>query len=208
MRNRVRKRRSGLYEGAQFSPGPGLRENWDESYGTKGRNCTLTYRETSIFQVARGQSLVLNGAGVRTQLVFRIYVAALYLPARLDSGEDILHENQPRRLLLHMLRDVPSSELATSMNETLNATLTRAERQPLESRIRQFNVMLEALRDVKPGTQIVIDYAPDSGTTILVDGEQKGHVPGADFNQALLRMWIGSRPRDAQLKTALLGGGH
>ncbi|HRI17581.1 MAG TPA: chalcone isomerase family protein, partial [Burkholderiaceae bacterium] len=29
-----------------------------------------------------GQELVLNGAGIRTKLMFKVYVGALYLPAK------------------------------------------------------------------------------------------------------------------------------
>ena len=43
-----------------------------------------------------GPELVLNGAGVREQMVFRIYVAALYLPTKSNDGEAILREDQPR----------------------------------------------------------------------------------------------------------------
>ena len=154
-----------------------------------------------------GPSLELNGAGVRTRLVFRIYVAALYLPAKMHSGEEILREDQPRRLLLVMLRDLTSKEMTTSMIEALNETLTPAERSPLESRVQQFNAILENFHDVRKGTQIAIDYLPRLGTIVLVDGKEKGRIPGADFNQALLRMWIGARPRDVDLKTALLGAG-
>ena len=152
-----------------------------------------------------GPNLVLNGAGVRTRLVFKIYVAALYLPAKMNSGEEILSNDQPRRLLLHMLRDLTSKVLTASMIEALNETLTPAERAPLESRVQQFNAILETLHDLRRGTRIAIDYVPQFGTIVLIDGNEKGRIPGADFNQALLRMWIGARPRDVELRSALLG---
>ena len=154
---------------------------------------------------SNGPNLVLNGAGVRTRLIFKVYVAALYLPAKMNNGEEILRDDQPRRLLLHLLRDLTSKELTTSMIDALNETLTSAERSPLESRTRQFDAILETLHGVKRGTQIAIDYVPQFGTIVLVDGNEKGRIPGADFNQALLRVWIGARPRDVELRTALLG---
>jgi len=152
-----------------------------------------------------GPSLVLNGAGVRMRLVFKVYVAALYLPAKSNDGEEILRNDQGKRLLLHILRNLTSKELTASMMEALEETLTPAERSPLASRTQQFNAILDTLNDVKRGTQIVIDYAPQLGTIFLVDGIEKGRIPGADFNEALMRMWIGAHPRDVELKTALLG---
>ena len=154
---------------------------------------------------SKGGSLVLNGAGVRTRLIFKIYVAALYLPAKSNNGEEILRTDQARRLLLHMLRDLTSRQLNDSMIEALNETLTPTERAPLESRLQQFHSILNTLQDVKQGTRIEIDYSPQSGTVVLVDGNEKGRIPGADFNEALLRMWVGAHPRDTELRTALLG---
>ncbi len=37
-----------------------------------------------------GQELVLNGAGVRTKVVFKVYVGSLYLPAKSASGAAVL----------------------------------------------------------------------------------------------------------------------
>ena len=152
-----------------------------------------------------GPRLVLNGAGVRTRLVFKVYVAALYLPAKTNNGEEILRNDQGKRLLLHMLRSLTSKEMSASMIEALNETLTPAERSPLASRVQQFNSILDTLNDVKRGTRVVIDYAPQFGTIFFVDGIEKGRIPGADFNEALMRMWIGAHPRDVELRTALLG---
>ena len=39
--------------------------------------------------------LVLNGAGVRVRLIFKLYVAALYLPDKIDNGEAILRDDRP-----------------------------------------------------------------------------------------------------------------
>ena len=154
---------------------------------------------------ADSHKLTLNGAGVRMRLVFKVYVAALYLPAKMNNGEEILRNDQPRRLMLYILRDLTSEQLTTSMSEALHETLTPAERLPLDSRMQQFNAIFASLREVKRGMQIAIDYVPKSGTTLLINGHEKGRIPGADFSQALLRVWIGAYPKDPELRMALLG---
>ena len=154
---------------------------------------------------ADGPKLLLNGAGVRTRLIFKVYVAALYLPVKMNNGEEILRNDQPRRLMLHMLRDLTSGQLTTSMNDALHETLTPEERLPLDLRMQQFNAIFEPLHEVKQGMQIAIDYVPESGTTVLVNGHEKGRIPGADFSEALLRVWIGAHPKDPELRNALLG---
>ena len=154
---------------------------------------------------ADGPKLLLNGAGVRTRLIFKVYVAALYLLVKMNNGEEILRNDQPRRLMLHMLRDLTSGQLTTSMNDALHETLTPEERLPLDLRMQQFNAIFEPLHEVKQGMQIAIDYVPESGTTVLVNGHEKGRIPGADFSEALLRVWIGAHPKDPELRNALLG---
>jgi hypothetical protein len=154
---------------------------------------------------ANGPELVLNGAGVRTQAVFKVYVAALYLPAKMDDNEKILRDNRASRLSLHMLRKLTADQITSSINTALRETLTPEERTPLESRLQELNAMFERLPELNRGTQIAIDYGPESGTAIHLDGAEIGRFPGADFNRALLRVWIGARPRDMRLKKALIG---
>ncbi len=152
-----------------------------------------------------GTELVLNGAGVRIYSAFRVYVAALYLPTRKGDGEAILRENQPSRISLHFLRELTPEQITTSINDALRDALTAEQRAPLERRLKEFGAILETLPVLKRGAQIVIDYVPKTGTTIRLNGETMGSIPGADFNQALLRTWIGERPRDTRLKAAMLG---
>ena len=152
-----------------------------------------------------GPELVLNGAGVRVRLIFKVYVAALYLPAKTADAEAILQSDRPTRFVLRMLRDVTAAEINSSVNDALRETLTPAERQPLEARMTRFNAIFETLREVKSGTRITLDFVALAGTVISINAEEKDRIPGADFNRALLRVWLGERARDPALRKALLG---
>ena len=164
------------------------------------------YKVPERVQLGSGSTeLVLNGAGVRTQSVFKVYIAALYLPARKDDSEEILRSNQPSRISLRLLRELTPEQITTSMNRALHESLTPEQRAPLERRLKDFGAIFESLPALKKGMQIVIDYLPQVGTTIRVNDETVGRVLGADFNQALLRTWIGDRPGDTGLKNAMLG---
>ena len=50
-----------------------------------------------------------------------------------------------------------------------------------------------------------LDYIPDTGTRITVNGEEKLTIPGADFFSALLHIWLGNKPVDGRLRDAMLG---
>jgi hypothetical protein len=156
---------------------------------------------------AAGPDLVLNGAGVRVRLIFKVYVAALYLPAKLSDGEAILRGDQPNRLVMHMLRDLSAEQINSSINDALRETLTPEERQPLDARMARFNAIFDTLREIREGTRVTLDYLPPLGTIVSVNAEERDRISGADFNQALLRVWLGDRPRDPELRKALLGIG-
>ena len=157
-------------------------------------------------QLARnGPELVLNGAGIRSHAIFKVYVAALYLPAKTDNSETILQANQPSRITLQTLRKLTADQIMSSMLAGLEESLTPEQRVPLETRLREFGTILASLSELKKGAQILIDYVPVTGTVIRIDGAEVGRVAGADFNSALLRVWIGERPRDPRLKKAMLG---
>jgi len=54
------------------------------------------------------QTLVLNGAGIRSKWMFKVYVGALYLPQKQASAEAIIADERVHRVALHMLRDLGS----------------------------------------------------------------------------------------------------
>ena len=156
---------------------------------------------------AAGPGLVLNGAGVRVRFVFKVYVAALYLPEKTADGETILRSDQPTRFVMYMLRDLSAEQINSSITDALRETLTVEERRPLDSRMARFNAIFEHMREVREGMRITLDYLPSLGTVVNVNGEEKDRIPGADFHRALLRVWLGDRPRDPELRKALLGIG-
>jgi hypothetical protein len=155
---------------------------------------------------SHGATLVLNGAGVRTRLGFKIYVAGLYLPKQNRFAEQILRGNQPSRLYMKLLRNMTAVQFTDSINRALRDTLTPAQALPLASRMEQLLAAFATVDELRAGSEIVIDYEPAAGTRISLNGETRANIPGADFNQGLLRMWIGDHPRDTSLKQALLGG--
>ena len=156
-------------------------------------------------QLGPGPPLVLNGAGVRVRLIFKVYVAALYLPEKTQDGEAILRSDRPKRFVMYLLRDLSAEQLNAAINDALRETLTPEERQPLDARMTRFSAVFDAMREVREGTRIALDYLPRSGTVVSINGDEKDRIPGADFNQALMRVWIGERPRDPELRNALLG---
>ena len=58
-----------------------------------------------------GRELVLNGAGMRTRLIIKVYVGALYLPQKSPTTAAVLAKDEPRRMSMTLQRDVSYEQL-------------------------------------------------------------------------------------------------
>jgi hypothetical protein len=65
---------------------------------------------------------------------------------------------------------------------------------------------LKAFGDAREGSVVTLDFV-DGATHIARDGEERAAIPGAAFNEALTRIWLGDHPVQDDLKRAMLGGG-
>lgn len=154
-----------------------------------------------------GASLQLNGAGVRTRVVFKVYVAGLYVPAKSGDAAALLAQKGPRRMALTMLRNVEADSFAGALNDGLKNNHTEAQLAAFKPQIEALNAALKAVGEAKKGDVVLIEFTPDAGTRITVNGQQKGaSIPGEDFYAAVLRIWLGDKPADSDLKKGLLGG--
>lgn len=153
-----------------------------------------------------GPELILNGAGVRTRVFFKVYVGALYLQRKMDSTQAVLADSGARRVAMHMLRDLTAEQLFSALDDGLKKNHTPEQLAKLEPQVRQLEGIFNAVKAAKPGDVILLDYSPGAGTRVTVNGEAKGTIPGEEFNRALLRVWLGDQPADAALKKAMLGG--
>jgi hypothetical protein len=153
-----------------------------------------------------GASLQLNGTGIRTRAIFKVYAAGLYVPEKSSDPAVLLAQQGPRRIALGMLRNVDADSFASALADGLKNNLSDAERGALKSQIEALDANLKAIGEAKKGDLILFEFAPDGGTRIVVNGQPRGApIAGGDFFNAILRIFIGARPADAGLKKGLLG---
>ena len=153
-----------------------------------------------------GPELVLNGAGVRTRVFFKVYVGALYLQKKTGAADAVLADAGPKRVAMHMMRDLAADQLFSALEEGLKKNHAPEQLAKLEPQVKQLGAIFSAVKAAKTGDVFLLDYVPGAGTRVTVNGEGRGTVPGEEFNRALLRVWLGEEPADAALKKAMLGG--
>lgn len=152
------------------------------------------------------RDLVLNGAGVRSKFFFDMYVAALYLTEKKSSSDAVFSGDGEKRLELHMLRDVSSETLSKSFNKTIKLNLAPTELAALDAQLKQLSVLFSMMSEAAKGDVITMDYLPGKGTEIDFNDVTIGMIEGSAFNAALLKVWLGARPVQENLKKKLLGG--
>ncbi len=148
--------------------------------------------------------LVLNGAGVRKKFFVKVYVGALYLPKKETRAQSIIVSAGAKSVRLHILyAELDSQKLADAWTDGIKANHGDTEFQALVPRLTQFNGLF---RTVRRGDTIRVDLMPNGETHVMINEEMRGVVSGADFQRALLTIWLGEKPVDENLKQALLGG--
>jgi len=149
-----------------------------------------------------GQTLVLNGAGVRKKLFIKVYAGALYLPSKQRDAATILDADMPRRMVMHFVFDVGKGKIAEAWTEGLEANTPNASADVKNA----FRTLSSWMEDMKKGQEIVLTYVPTTGTTVDVKGKVKGTLLGKSVADAILATWIGPKPGPGNdFKNAVLG---
>jgi long-chain acyl-CoA synthetase len=151
-----------------------------------------------------GQDLLLNGAGIRTRAIFKVYVGSLYVPAKAADLAAVLAKG-PRRIQMNLLRNLSPDDLVNALNDGLKENNTEAEMAAVKAQQEQMMSIMKAFGDVKEGNVVTLDFV-DGATVIGFNGAAKGTIPGEAFNKALTKIWLGDKPIQADLKKAMLGG--
>ena len=153
-----------------------------------------------------GQPLLLNGAGIRTRFVVRVYAAGLYLPAKASTAEEALAMPGPKRIHIHMLRDIDGNTLGRLFTRGMEDNSTRAQFAQAIPGTLQLSELFVAKKNLKAGEHFSVEFRPGTGTQILVNGEPMGQpIADPEFFAAMLRIWVGPKPADDTLKAQLLG---
>ena len=151
--------------------------------------------------------LQLNGLGLRAEWFLEGYAAGLYLPVKATLPAEVLAEEGPKRLRMKMMLDVPAKEFNKAVRVGIGRNSPPAEQDAVRERIERFLGLITAASTVKKGDVIDIDYLPGRGLILSINGRPQGDaIPGADLYGAVLKIFLGERPVDRELKSGLLGG--
>jgi hypothetical protein len=150
--------------------------------------------------------LVLNGAGLRKRAFFQVYAMGVYVQQRSGNAATVVEQPGPKRVAIHMLRNVGADAFNEALADGIRANSSEAEGRALEPRLKELGAIIGGVGEAKKGMAILLDWT-GSETQVAIQGKPVGKpIAGEDFYRALLRIWVGDRPVQDDLKKALLGG--
>ena len=149
-----------------------------------------------------GKTLKLNGMGLRKKVVFKVYVAGLYLETPSKDAATVISSDQVKRMQLSVLRSLSSHQVSEAIEEGFEKN-SKAQVAALKPRLEKLETMIP---NVEKGDQILLTYVPGKGTVVSAKNVEKGVIEGKDFADALFSVWLGPSPVQEDLKKALLGG--
>lgn len=151
--------------------------------------------------------LVINGVGVRSvPILGKYYAASLYVKSKSSDANAILADKGAKRIALTLLKDNNGKTFGKAFADAIDANSSDAEYAAIKDRVVTLEKNMVALADVAKGGVVVIDFIPEKGTQITFNGKAVGGViPGEDFHKAMLKIWLGEKPAQSDLKAQLLG---
>jgi len=154
--------------------------------------------------IVSGQTLPLNGAGLRTVVLLVIpvkaYVAAFYAPTPLRSEQAVLSSPGPLKFTFTFLQGVGQGQVTQAWTTQFQQSATYS----YPGLAKDQSAFVALFGPLKKGGVESVEI--EGGETRVYDqGVLKGTINGRDFQKAFLSLWFGSNPVMPELKAALLG---
>ncbi len=150
-----------------------------------------------------GQKLTLNGAGTRSKYFMDLYVGALYLGASSKDAAGVVGADEVQSVKLTIISGLVTRDKFNSSTKEGFEASTNGNTEALKSEIDQF--MGAFSEDISKQDAFDFNYIPGKGTQILKNGKLLTTIEGMEFKKALFGIWLGNKPADKGLKSAMMG---
>ena len=128
--------------------------------------------------VVAGETLTLNGAGLRKKLFFKVYAAGLYVRSPQKDGGAVMAETGAARVRLGLLRNVPGESFISALDDGLRANLTPEGEKAVAKELDELRALMKNIGDVKENDLVDFDFDPAKGTVVSLNGLPVGSAIG------------------------------
>ena len=152
---------------------------------------------------AGDQTLMLNGAGIRKKLFIKLYVGALYLQEKNNSGAAISEVDAPMAIRLQIVSSLINSKKMEKARREGFENSTHDNTQLVKTEVEQFIKVFR--KHISKGDVYDLVYTPAGGTEVIKNKQSITTVEGLAFKKALFGIWLSDRPAQENLKDGMLG---
>jgi hypothetical protein len=150
-----------------------------------------------------GNSLVLNGGGVREKYFMDLYACALYLKQKTTDANKIIDNSENMAIHIQIVSSLVTRE---KFIETVNEGFSKASHGSVTA--DQKSTFMGFFSDpFKKGDKIQLEYVSGAGLKVYKNGSYKGVIASSAFKKALYSIWLGNNPASTDLKSKMLGKG-
>jgi hypothetical protein len=150
------------------------------------------------------QILVLNGGGVRSKYLFKLYTIGLYLEQKSNDARAIVNADKIMAVRFEITSTMISSDnIKAAINEGFDKS-TKGESEKIRNEIDN---LLNAFskEEINVGDVFDIVYLPGVGLQTYKNNKLKSTVQTLYFKQALFGIWLSDNPISDKLKKDMLG---
>ncbi len=151
-----------------------------------------------------GQTLVLNGIGIRTLTILsiRAYVAGLYLTQKSGDAGAIMASPGPKVILMQFLHSASKSQVEKQYRDGEARNCGHGECAPSDQ--PDFERLIAATPAANVGDTLTYFFTA-RGVRVLFNNRVIGDFANPDLSLRLLAGFIGDKPPSEDLKSHLLG---
>ncbi len=148
-------------------------------------------------------TLILNGAGIRTKFFIKAYVTGLYLKKKNSDANAILNADEPMAVRIHIISKLITSDKMKDATMEGFQNSTNGNIAPYKDKIDTF---ISVFADnIKINDVYDLVYTPAEGTQVYKNKQLKTTPKGREFKKVLFGRWLGIKPADKALKSQMLG---
>ncbi len=148
-------------------------------------------------------SLLLNGAGVRTKFFMDLYVGGLYVKEKGMEAAEIVAADEPMAMRLHIISGLITSDKMESTTREGFENATGGNTAPIQDEIDNFIAVFK--EKIEKNDVYDLIYVPGKGVETYKNGTYASVTKGLEFKQALFGIWLGDKPAQKSLKQEMLG---
>jgi hypothetical protein len=148
-----------------------------------------------------GEQLLLNGYGIRKKFFFKVYLGSLYTATKASSTSHVLENTGGKLIRLNFLYSkLEKARMVGGFAKGIEANSPELLSDP---GVKEFLVWFDT--DFVEGDQIDFEITTDNLVTARHNKRQLGMVKSTNLAKAILLIYLGREPIDADMKAGMLG---